>query len=1039
MKNLSSINESQDIVNKKYVDELAETKVNKVDGKGLSTNDFTNEDKEKLDSLSEQSYTLPVASEDAIGGVKSGSDITVDNEGNVSVNDNSHKHTASNISDLDSYISGKVSTPSYGDITGKPTLNGVTIEGEKTSEDYSIADAEHNHNVSDITGLTATVDELNYVDGVTSNIQTQLDNKAASTHNHTASQITDLSKSSVGLGNVENKSSATIRSEITSGNVTTALGFTPAEDEHTHTVGEITDLSKSSVGLGNVENKSSATIRGEITSSNVTTALGYTPLNSNLKGANSGVAELDANGKVPTSQLPSYVDDVLEYSAKSSFPATGEAGKIYVDLATNLTYRWSGSAYTEISPSLALGETSSTAYRGDRGKTAYDHSQVKDGSNPHGTTFANIASKPTTISGYGITDAKIASGVITLGSNTITPLTSSSSLNAAKLTGTASVNTTGNAATATTANSLKDVTATAAELNILDGATLTTAELNYVDGVTSNIQTQLNNKAASSHTHNYAGSDTAGGSATNAKNVTINRSNSNDNYPLLITNKGDGTTSKQDAVYAAQDNKVTMNPNTGTITATKFVGSGESLTGLKEGNLTWGNKAVSGGVTPMGMSLSAEHSANKAAFINGNAITIEYSTDGGTTYTDSGISATNKSALFTTSYGVNVGGSTAMTADNYTKLKTRITLTAQNGTNGYIYTDIKKILINASTATTLSMLVETMRGDATTWVTYGTYNISGWSGWNDVPLIVKLGGSSSQKDRPWKLRFTFSLTSYNTSYPTTKSVSSFRIFGENGWTVPSTLGTTGHMYTFDMSKNVTFPAKVTAGSFATSGSITATGNLVTSGSINFSSQGNIAWNNGTVQQKISINDSTDTTDNTFLFQESNDSGSTFSNLMTIAGNGTVTATKFSGSGASLTALNATQLTSGTVPAARLPKATTSAIGGVKIGSGLSVDSNGVISVASGSGSTAVNVTVATSAWAANTSISGYSYRASVTVSGVTTSNNLIVGMSSSATAEQEEACANAGVQCKGQAANTVYLYAKTIPTVALPISVVILS
>ena len=57
-------------------------------------------------------------------------------------------------------------------------------------------------------------------------------------------------------------------------------------------------------------------------------------------------------------------------------------------LDTNLTYRWSGSAYVEISPSLALGETSSTAYRGDRGKTAYDHSQVTG--NPHGTTKANV-------------------------------------------------------------------------------------------------------------------------------------------------------------------------------------------------------------------------------------------------------------------------------------------------------------------------------------------------------------------------------------------------------------------------------------------------------------------------------------------------------------------------------------------------------------------------------------------------------------------------------------------------------------------------
>ena len=92
-----------------------------------------------------------------------------------------------------------------------------------------------------------------------------------------------------------------------------------------------------------------------------------------VKGAANGVAELDANGLVPSSQLPSYVDDVLEYSAKSSFPTTGETGKIYVDTSTNLTYRWSGTAYVEISPSLALGTTSSTAYRGDYGNTAYTH------------------------------------------------------------------------------------------------------------------------------------------------------------------------------------------------------------------------------------------------------------------------------------------------------------------------------------------------------------------------------------------------------------------------------------------------------------------------------------------------------------------------------------------------------------------------------------------------------------------------------------------------------------------------------------------
>jgi len=122
-----------------------------------------------------------------------------------------------------------------------------------------------------------------------------------------------------------------------------------------------------------------------------------------LKGVAYGVAELDETGKVPSSQLPSYVDDVLEYTSMSAFPATGETGKIYVALDTNKTYRWSGSSYVEISPSIALGETASTAYRGDRGKIAYDHSQTTG--NPHGTTPADIGAVPTTrkINGKSLT------------------------------------------------------------------------------------------------------------------------------------------------------------------------------------------------------------------------------------------------------------------------------------------------------------------------------------------------------------------------------------------------------------------------------------------------------------------------------------------------------------------------------------------------------------------------------------------------------------------------------------------------------------
>ena len=97
--------------------------------------------------------------------------------------------------------------------------------------------------------------------------------------------------------------------------------------------------------------------------------------------ANGGIFDLNTKadlvgGKIPSSQLPSYVDDVLEFANLASFPATGESGKIYIAIDTNITYRWGGSSYVIMTSSLALGETSSTAYRGDRGKIAYDHSQV---------------------------------------------------------------------------------------------------------------------------------------------------------------------------------------------------------------------------------------------------------------------------------------------------------------------------------------------------------------------------------------------------------------------------------------------------------------------------------------------------------------------------------------------------------------------------------------------------------------------------------------------------------------------------------------
>lgn len=107
-------------------------------------------------------------------------------------------------------------------------------------------------------------------------------------------------------------------------------------------------VTKAQVGLGNVTNDAQVK-RSEM-------------------GVANGVALLNSEGKISSSYLPSYVSAVITADSYSALPTTGEEDKIYVTKDTNLTYRWSGTAYVEISPSIALGETSTTAYAGDKGK-----------------------------------------------------------------------------------------------------------------------------------------------------------------------------------------------------------------------------------------------------------------------------------------------------------------------------------------------------------------------------------------------------------------------------------------------------------------------------------------------------------------------------------------------------------------------------------------------------------------------------------------------------------------------------------------------
>lgn len=76
--------------------------------------------------------------------------------------------------------------------------------------------------------------------------------------------------------------------------------------------------------------------------------LGFTPIDAATKAQANGVASLDGSGKVPSSQLPGFVDDVLEYANLAAFPGAGTAGILYVAADSNLSYRWSGSGYVAI-------------------------------------------------------------------------------------------------------------------------------------------------------------------------------------------------------------------------------------------------------------------------------------------------------------------------------------------------------------------------------------------------------------------------------------------------------------------------------------------------------------------------------------------------------------------------------------------------------------------------------------------------------------------------------------------------------------------
>jgi hypothetical protein len=245
-------------------------------------------------------------------------------------------HLANKITNFDTEVSNNT------DVSSNTTHRGRTDNPHNTTASQVGIDDTDDVNEGS-SNLYYTENRVNNNTNVSSN--TTHRGRTDNPHNTTASQVgiddtDDINEGSTNLYYTETR----VNNNTNVSSNTTHRGRT--DNPHNTT--------KNQIGLGNVDN------------------VQQIPLSQ--KGANNGVAELDGTGKVPASQLPAFVDDVQEYANLASFPTTGETGKIYIALDTGKTYRWSGSAYTEISS----GDVNSV--NGQIGVVVLDTDDISEGS-----------------------------------------------------------------------------------------------------------------------------------------------------------------------------------------------------------------------------------------------------------------------------------------------------------------------------------------------------------------------------------------------------------------------------------------------------------------------------------------------------------------------------------------------------------------------------------------------------------------------------------------------------------------------------------
>ena len=271
-------------------------------------------------------------------------------------------------------------------------------------------------------------------------------------------------------------------------------------------------------------------------------------------------------------------------------------------------------------------------------------------------------------------------------------------------------------------------------------------------------------------------------------------------------------TTVTDVMYS--DPNLTYQPSSGTLRARTFKGnlSGTVYGTSYEANLEWGGRNFTGSYGPIDAAMIPALGANRLAFIPPDSITITYSRDGGSTWTDYGASSDLKRGLFSTGGTFTIGkaDSTNKATANSTKYQLRITIDTDKAS---VYTVLNKFAIYVSTNGSNSCwcsIDASLEKTPTTWVNFAKQvAVSGWSGWN----IINTNGLTTYGNSPTVqyglVRFTFGANGGNTNY-TGLQVTQILGFGGVGWTVPSNMARTGHLYAYDIWQNAFFPAQINA-------------------------------------------------------------------------------------------------------------------------------------------------------------------------------------------------------------------------------------